>query len=96
MVPPFRTIRSDATPRAGFAVIPLNYFAIELAGGRSMHPENLQRGSLGAGMGWPFALGALVCLVAFAHLLARRIEVEALRSALAERLARTPSGLERG
>ncbi len=81
---------------AGFAVIPLNYFAIEMAGGRSMHPENLQRGSLGAGMGWPFALGALVCLVAFVHLLARRIEVEALRSALAERIARAPLGLERG
>jgi heme exporter protein C len=81
---------------AGFAVIPLNYFAIELAGGRSMHPENLQRGSLGAGMGWPFALGALVCLVAFVHLLARRIEVEALRSALAERIARAPLSLERG
>jgi hypothetical protein len=77
-------------------VIPLNYFAIELAGGRSMHPENLQRGSLGAGMGWPFALGALVCLVAFVHLLARRIEVEALRSALAERIARAPLSLERG
>jgi heme exporter protein C len=81
---------------AGFAVIPLNYFAIEMAGGRSMHPENLQRGSLGAGMGWPFALGALVCLVAFVHLLARRIEVEALRSALAERIARAPLSLERG
>ena len=81
---------------AGFAVIPLNYFAIEMAGGRSMHPENLQRGSLGAGMGWPFALGALVCLVAFTHLLARRIEVEALRSALAERVARAPVGPERG
>jgi heme exporter protein C len=81
---------------AGLAVIPLNYFALDLAGGRSMHPENLQRSNLGAGMGWPFALGALVCLVAFAHLLARRIEVEALRSALAERVARAPRGLEHG
>ena len=81
---------------AGLAVIPLNYFALDLAGGRSMHPENLQRSNLGAGMGWPFALGALVCLVAFAHLLARCIEVEALRSALAERVARAPRGLEHG
>lgn len=81
---------------AGLAVIPLNYFALDMAGARSMHPENLQRGSLGAGMGWPFALGALVCLVAFAHLLARRIEIEALRGALAERDAAAPLARERG
>jgi heme exporter protein C len=30
---------------AGLALIPLNYFAIDLAGGRSIHPENLERGS---------------------------------------------------
>jgi len=77
---------------AGLAVIPLNYFALELAGGRSIHPENLERGSLGAGMGMPFALGALVCIVAMLHLLARRIEVEALRAAVAERTMRAPKG----
>jgi heme exporter protein C len=81
---------------AGLAVIPLNYFALELAGGRSIHPENLQRGSLGAGMGWPFALGAIVCLVAFAHLLARRVEIESLRGAVAERMIRLGGGAERG
>jgi heme exporter protein C len=70
---------------AGLLVIPLNYFAIQLGGNRSIHPENLQRGSLGEGMGLPFALGTVVCLVAFLHLLARRVEVEALRSTLAER-----------
>ena len=75
---------------AGLAVIPLNYFALDLAGGRSMHPQNLQQGSLGAGMGAPFALGALVCVVAFVHLLARRVEIEALRAALAERAAQAP------
>jgi len=80
---------------AGLAVIPLNYFALDLAGGRSMHPQNLGEGSLGAGMGWPFALGALVCVVAFAHLLARRVEIEAMRGALAERVARS-GRLEQG
>jgi heme exporter protein C len=79
---------------AGLLVIPLNYFALDLAGGRSIHPENLQRGSLGAGMGMPFALGAVVCIVAFVHLLARRVEIETLRTTLAERFARTPA--ERG
>jgi len=70
----------------GLLVIPLNYFAIDLAGARSMHPENLERGSLGAGMGLPFLLGALVCLAAFAHLLTRKVEVEELREALDERV----------
>jgi heme exporter protein C len=79
---------------AGLLVIPLNYFALDLAGGRSIHPENLQRGSLGDGMGMPFALGAVVCIVAFVHLLARRVEIETLRTALAERAARAP--LEHG
>jgi heme exporter protein C len=64
---------------AGLAVIPLNYFAIDLAGGRTVHPENLGRGSLGAGMRAPFALGMLTAGAAFAHLLVRRLEVGALR-----------------
>jgi heme exporter protein C len=72
---------------AGLALVPLNYFAIELAGGRSIHPENLQRGSLGAGMRAPFWTGVLVALVAFAHLLARRVELAWLRER-AERRAR--------
>jgi heme exporter protein C len=65
---------------AGLVVIPLNYFAIDLAGGRTVHPENLGRGSLGAGMGAPFALGMLTALAAFAFLLVRRLEVGALRA----------------
>lgn len=71
----------------GLLVIPLNYFAIELSGGRAIHPENLQRGSLGAGMGLPFLLGVLATLAAFLHLLARRVEVEGLRTRLAARAA---------
>ena len=65
---------------AGLAVIPLNYFAIDLAGGRTVHPENLGRGSLGAGMGAPFVLGMLTAFAAFAHLLVRRLEVGGLRA----------------
>lgn len=81
---------------AGLAVIPLNYFAIEMAGGRSIHPENLERGSLGAGMGLPFALGVAVSLVAFVHLLARRVEVDALRTRLLEKTIGAPRGLDAG
>ncbi len=64
----------------GVLLIPLNYWAIDLAGGRTVHPENLGRGSLGAGMGAPFALGMLTAVAAFAHLLVRRLEVGALRA----------------
>lgn len=74
---------------AGLTVIPLNYFAIDLAGGRTVHPENLGRGSLGAGMGWPFAFGMLTAVAAFAHLLLRRLEVGALRSERDRHLAET-------
>lgn len=72
---------------AGLAVIPLNYFAIELAGGRSIHPENLEGGSLGAGMVMPFAMGAVTAIVAFSHLLLGRIDIARLRAQLAEREA---------
>ncbi len=64
----------------GAALIPLNYFVIDIFGGRGMHPENLSSGSLGEGMGWPFVLGNLTLFVAFAYLLLLRWEVETLRA----------------
>ncbi|MFP6624949.1 MAG: cytochrome c biogenesis protein CcsA [Myxococcota bacterium] len=64
----------------GAALIPLNYFVIEIFGGRGMHPENLERGSLGEGMGMPFLIGNLTLFVAFAYLLLLRWEVETLRA----------------
>lgn len=70
---------------AGLAVIPLNYFAIDLAGGRAIHPENLGEGSLGAGMRAPFWAGVVAALVAFADLLVRRVEVARLRAELERR-----------
>ena len=72
---------------AGLAIVPLNYLAIDLAGGRSIHPENLQRGSLGPGMRAPFWLGVGTALLAFAHLLARRVELAALGERAAARAA---------
>ena len=72
---------------AGLAVIPLNYLAIDLAGGRSIHPENLEGGSLGAGMGMPFVMGVITAIVAFSHLLLGRIDIARLRAELAEREA---------
>lgn len=71
----------------GAAAIPLNYFAIQLFGGAAMHPENLRRGSLGEGMGLPFALGMLAAAAAFLHLLLLRMDLEGRRVALARSLA---------
>jgi len=71
----------------GVVLIPLNYYIIEIFGGRSMHPENLERGSLGDGMGWPFLLGNLTLFVAFTYLLLLRWQIEGLRAAEAVRLA---------
>lgn len=64
----------------GLLAVPLNYFAIQLFGGRAIHPENLARGSLGAGMGLPFALGVVTALAAFVHLWLRRLEVADLEA----------------
>ena len=64
----------------GVVLIPLNYFAIDMAAGRSIHPENLGQGSLGAGMRAPFWAGVVTALSAFAFLLVRRVEVAGLRA----------------
>jgi len=78
---------SEATARfsavygiVGLAAIPLNYFAIDLFGGAAMHPENLERDSLGAGMRAPFVLSVLTGLVAFCHLLLLRVDLERRRA----------------
>jgi len=71
----------------GAVAIPLNYFAIRLFGGAAMHPENLERGSLGEGMGLPFALGMLAAAAAYVHLLLLRFDLEGRRAALARVLA---------
>ena len=62
----------------GVLLIPLNYYVIEIFEDRSMHPENLERGSLGDGMGMPFLVANLTFFLAFVYLLARRWEVENL------------------
>lgn len=70
----------------GALAIPLNYYAIELFGGAAMHPDNLERGSLGAGMGLPFALSVAAALAALVGLTALRREVAVLEERAAARL----------
>jgi heme exporter protein C len=69
----------------GVLAVPLNYFAIELFGGAAMHPDNLEKDSLGSGMGWPFLMGVITALAAYYHLLRLRVDLERRR---AEQLAR--------
>jgi heme exporter protein C len=64
----------------GTLLIPLNYFVIDLFQGRAMHPENLSRGSLGAGMGRPFLMGNLALFAAFVYCVLLRFEVEIRRA----------------
>lgn len=65
----------------GAFTIPLNYYAIELFGSAAMHPDNLERGSLGPGMGAPFLAGVVTFLVGYLHLLLLRVDLEARRNA---------------
>lgn len=64
----------------GVVLIPLNYWIIDLVGGRAQHPENIQSGSLGEGMGLPFLVGNLTLFFAFAYLLVLRWRVGVLRA----------------
>jgi heme exporter protein C len=65
----------------GWFAVPLNYFAIDLFGGAAMHPENLQRDSLGAGMAAPFVVSVAAGIGAFIHLLLLRVDVGVRRDA---------------
>jgi heme exporter protein C len=76
----------------GVILIPLNYYIIELFGSRAMHPENLESGSLGDGMGMPFLMGNLTLFFAFVYLVILRWDVEGLRALDARRAAERERG----
>ncbi len=61
----------------GFLAVPLNYLAIDLFGGAAMHPDNLERDSLGAGMGLPFLASVVTGIAAFVYLLLLRVDLGA-------------------
>ena len=65
---------------AGLLAVPLNYLAIDLFGGRAVHPDNLGRGSLGEGMRAPFWAGVCTALLAFARLTLLRFQLETYRT----------------
>jgi heme exporter protein C len=72
---------------AGTFVIPFNYYAVELARGSTMHPSNPASEGLPAGMVLPLLTGMLAFLVLFAHLVARRLEIERLEARLEAEVA---------
>ncbi len=72
---------------AGLVVIPLNYFAIDLSGGRAIHPENINRDSLGPGIRAPFWMSVATCLMAYVYLWFVRSDVLTLRDAVARQEA---------
>lgn len=72
----------------GVLLIPLNYYVIEIFDNRSIHPDNIERGSLGDGMGLPFRMGQVAMFTAFAWLLLLRFEVETLRGRTAQAIDR--------
>jgi len=80
----------------GVLVIPLNYFAIELFGGAAMHPENLERESLGSGMGWPFLASVAAGLAALVHLVRMRVDLEERRDLAEDREQEAAFYAERG
>lgn len=69
----------------GIVLIPLNYWIIDLVGGRAQHPENIERGSLGPGMGLPFLVGNLTLFFAFAYLVVLRWQSATLQAEAEEK-----------
>jgi heme exporter protein C len=71
----------------GTAVIPFVYYAVDIAGGRTVHPENPARQGLPAEMWTPLVAGMAALLLVFLYLLSRRIEVARLESRLFDAMA---------
>ncbi len=72
---------------AGTAVIPFVYYAVDLARGKTLHPENPARSGLPADMVLPLLIGIGAFLLVFATLTLRRFEVAGLETRLLEREA---------
>jgi heme exporter protein C len=64
----------------GTAMIPFVYYAVDIARGATLHPENPARAGMDARMGWTLMLGLLAFALVFAYLLVRRLEVARLEA----------------
>ncbi len=68
----------------GTVLIPLVYYAVDLARGRAMHPSNPAREGLPEAMVLPLGVGLGAFLLVFIYLTLRRFEVAGLESRLLE------------
>ncbi len=68
----------------GTVLIPLVYYAVDLARGRALHPSNPVREGLPEGMMLPLLVGLGAFLLVFVYLTIRRFEVARLESRLLE------------
>ena len=68
----------------GTVLIPLVYYAVDLARGRALHPSNPAREGLPEAMVLPLAVGLGAFLLVFVYLTIRRFEVARLESRLLE------------
>lgn len=71
----------------GTVVIPFNYYAVKLAGGSTMHPENPAEQGLPPEMSWTLRAGMIAFVALFAYLTAKRLEIARLESRLEAREA---------
>ncbi len=68
----------------GTVLIPLVYYAVDLARGRALHPSNPVREGLPEGMMLPLLVGLGAFLLVFVYMTIRRFEVARLESRLLE------------
>ncbi len=59
----------------GTAGIPFVYYAIDIARGSTLHPENPARAGLPPEMAWTLVVGVLAFLVCYFYLTAQRLEI---------------------
>jgi len=67
---------------AGVLAIPFVYFAVELARGDTLHPENPASEGLPPEMAWTITVGLVAFALTFGWLAARRLEIARLEAAL--------------
>ncbi len=71
---------------AGIIAVPFVKFAVELAKGQTMHPDDPAKAGLPAEMQFTLMAGFIAYLLVFAYFLSRRLEIAKLEADLQERL----------
>ena len=67
-------------------MIPFVYYAIDIAQGSTLHPENPARAGLPPAMAWTIGVGMLTFLVFYFYLSAQRLGIARLEEEVRSRL----------